>query len=84
MLKIPLDKTGGLARVHVFGGRDPEDIINNYIEKKEINKLKIIDKKIHLHNAHRIFYQLLALLSLASETLTSFAKSYNLDLEQAN
>tara|TARA_B110000196_G_C21147040_1_gene667216 strand:- start:870 stop:2024 length:1155 start_codon:yes stop_codon:yes gene_type:complete len=70
----------GFDKLHVFGGRDPENIINNYIEKKEIIDTQIIDKNTSSMLSNFLSINCSAIL--ASETLTSFAKSYNLDLDQ--
>ena len=70
----------GSDKLHIFGGRDPEDIINNYIEKKEIIDAQTIDKNTSSMLSNFLSIDCSAIL--ASETLTSFAKSYNLDLDQ--
>ena len=75
-----ISSIAGFDKLNVFGGRNPEDIINNYIEKKEIIDNQEIDKKIPSMLSE--FLSITCPASLALENLTSFAKSYNLDLEQ--
>jgi ATP phosphoribosyltransferase regulatory subunit len=75
-----INRVSGFDKLNVFGGRNTEDIINSYIEKKEIIDTQVIDKKIPSMLSE--FLSITCPASLALENLTSFAKSYNLDLEQ--